>query len=259
MQLALTFDFWDTLFVDDSDEQRRSAEGLVPKPQARRELFVDEVLAHHPGLRRAAVVAAYQTACEQCRHAWKEHHRTPTLTERLDLGLQGLGLPRTPGFDQLVGAFAEMEVLIPPHPAPGVAKALALLAERYRLGIISDTIVTPGSGLRRILANANLLHFFEPRALVFSDEIGASKPEPALFLHAARELGVVPGALVHVGDREENDVMGPHQAGCRAILYTGVADRRTDGTRADGVCEHHDRMSSLVTSLEREIVERHDE
>jgi putative hydrolase of the HAD superfamily len=175
------------------------------------------------------------------------------------MGLKNLGLSPTPGFDKLVTAFAEMEVSIPPDPAPGVAEALAVLAERHRLGIVSDTIVTPGAGLRRILANADLLHLFEPQALVFSDEIGASKPEPSLFLHAARELGVAPGALVHVGDREENDIEGPHQAGCRAVLYTGVVDRRTDGTRADGVCEHHDSMPALVTSLEREIVEKNDE
>ena len=111
-----------------------------------------------------------------------------------------LGLAPTPGFDDLVETFASMEVVVPPRACEGAAEALAALAARWPLGIVSDAIVTPGSHLRKLLDLHGLQGFFG--AFAFSDEVGASKPSPKVFEAVAAGLGVAPHELVHVGDRE---------------------------------------------------------
>ena len=55
---GITFDFWDTIVDDDTDEPKRAAQGLQSKADARVSTFVDEVLAHHPGVGRAGAEAA---------------------------------------------------------------------------------------------------------------------------------------------------------------------------------------------------------
>ena len=51
-----------------------------------------------------------------------------------------------------------------------------------------------------------------------SGEIGVWKPEPGIFAHAAQDLGVDPGACVHIGNNIESDVMGALSAGLSAVL-----------------------------------------
>ena len=104
-----------------------------------------------------------------------EHH-TPPVAERYKEAYKFLGLDLTSGYDDVVRAVEEMEVEISPDFAPGVHKALSVLAQDYKLGIISDAIHTPGRGLRQILEREGLLQYFDH--WVFSDEAGASKPAP---------------------------------------------------------------------------------
>lgn len=244
---AVTFDLWDTLVVDDSDEVARREAGLPAKPEARAQAFVAEVRAWHD-VPEAQVRAALEGANEAFRHAWKVEHRTPHVADRLRDAFARLGLAPTPGFDTLVDTFASMEIVHPPRACDGVVEALDALAGRYRLGIVSDAIVTPGSHLRQLLALHGLLRFFD--TFVFSDEAGASKPSPRVFRLAAEGLGVAPEALVHVGDREANDVVGPHGVGARAILYTGAVDRGADRTRADAVARDLRELPGILARFD---------
>lgn len=231
---AVTFDFWDTLAVDDSDEAERAKRGLLPKPQARQALFLDAVRAEHPELDAAAVLAAYTEANRRASARWKGEHVTSTVEERLSEALALAGLARLRAFDALVHGFESMEVEVPPRLLPGAAEALATLAARYRLGIISDTIITPGRGLREILARNGVLQHFS--GFVFSDEVGRSKPHPRVFEEASRLLDTPPDEIVHIGDREANDVLGPKRFGFRAVLFTGAVDRGSATSQADAVC-----------------------
>ncbi len=245
---AVTFDLWDTLVRDDSDEPVRAGRGLPPKPEARARLLVDELRVHHPELTEVAVRAAHDVATATFRRWWKVEHRTPGVAERLDVALAELGVGRTPGFDAMVAAYEAMEVEIPPEIAPGALACLDALRGRYKLAILSDAIVTPGRGLRQILAQHGMRDHFD--AFVFSDEVGASKPAPHVFHEAARRLGVAVEGLVHIGDREANDIVGPLGVGAGGVLYTGVVDRGSSDTRAHAVCRHHDDLPSILQRLE---------
>jgi putative hydrolase of the HAD superfamily len=245
---AVTFDLWDTIVVDDSDEAMRAARGMPSKKQAREELFVAEVLAHHPEVGQERAAAAFAHCNERFRHWWKVEHHTPHIALRLETGLRWLGVGNTPGFDALVKAFSRMEVDLPPDLAPGIEACLAALHGSYRLGIVSDAIVTPGRDLRDILKGHGLLHYFD--VCVFSDEAGAAKPAPRVFEVACEALDCRPSELIHIGDREANDVAGPVNFGSHAVLYTGVIDRGdVPTTRADVVCTHHDELPSAIAGL----------
>jgi HAD superfamily hydrolase (TIGR01509 family) len=244
---AITFDLWDTLVVDDSDEAHREALGLLPKPEARSRLFIDAVRARFPDIAEDAAGAAWQASLDWFRHEWRVLHRTPGVDARVRAGLAHLGLDRDTPLPALVDGLSRMEVDLPPEPAPGVHACLEALHGRYPLGIVSDAIVTPGVGLREVLAHWDLERYFD--VFVFSDEAGAAKPAPRVFELACAGLGCAPHELVHIGDREANDIDGPLAFGAHAILYTGIVDRGSSGSRATAVCSHHDDLPGIIDQL----------
>lgn len=250
MARAVTFDLWDTLVVDDSDEPVRAARGLPTKVEARSASFAALVAPHGVAAERAR--AAWSEADAAFRRAWKHDHVTPHLRDRVVDALARLGLGAVDGTEALVEQIASQEVDIPPRACDGAREALAALkADGWRLGIVSDAIVTPGSHLRRLLAAHGLDGFFD--VFVFSDEAGASKPSPRVFALAAEGLGVAPSALVHVGDREANDIAGPHGVGARAVLYVGARDRRgAEGTAAERVCDDLRALPAQLATLSAE-------
>lgn len=54
-------------------------------------------------------------------------------------------------------------------------------------------------------------------ALVFSCDVGLAKPDPAIYVHVAEQLGLAPGELLMIGDTQRDDVRGPRAAGLRAL------------------------------------------
>jgi len=243
---GITFDFWDTIVDDDTDEPRRAAKGLKSKAEARLSTFVDEVLSHHAEIGRDAAVAGFEHAQATFRHHWKVEYHTPCVADRLGEGFAHLGIERTPGFDGLVHAWETMEVEIPPRLVPGIEACLQSLHGRYKIGIISDAIVTPGTGLRQILRDYGLFQYFDH--FVFSDEAGASKPAARVFDLATAGLGVSANELAHVGDRPANDIAGPNAYGSHSVLYTGVVDRRAEGDPVPSVVVSH--MDTMLAAIE---------
>ncbi len=249
---AITFDFWDTLAADDSDEPKRAALGLLPKPEARIELFAQRITALYPSVSYSQAVKAYQAANQQFRENWHNNHRTPGVATRFYYAYEYLGIEPEPGhyasvlgeIDQLVLEIETMEVRIPPTFVAGVHSTLQLLAQEYKLGIISDTIHTHGRGLRHLLAVEGLLPYFS--YTVFSDEVGASKPSPQVFRQAAIGLDVPPDQIVHVGDRESNDIIGPRSFGMKTILFTGLVDRGSKRTQAHAICRNFTDLPQIV-------------
>ena len=74
---AITFDFWDTIAIDDSDEPKRRALGLPSKADARVELFASHVTQRHPQIAHEHAVRAYRHAHQNFQQAWHEEQRTP--------------------------------------------------------------------------------------------------------------------------------------------------------------------------------------
>lgn len=247
---AITFDLWDTVFIDDSDEPKRAAQGLASK-QAERCNLVQQFLAQHQPISREHVELAYATTNAAFHQVWYAQNVTWTVRERLGVLLKGLGrrLPE-PEFCELIRLHEEMELAVRPDLAPGVAEVLSTLREKYQLGVVSDVIFSPGRVLRQLLAGYDILKFFS--AFVFSDEIGCAKPCAAMFEAAAKALGVGLNEIVHIGDRELKDIQGPHTVGARAILCTVVKDRGSEDTGADAVCSDFLDLPAILERLNQQ-------
>ncbi len=244
---AVTFDLWDTIVDDDSDEPKRAARGLRSKRDERRHLLWAALDAQAPSALER-VTLAYDTADAGFNLVWRELHINWTVEQRLRVVLNGLGrsLP-APAFAAVVAATGRMEVEIPPEPIEGIAAALAELATRYRLAVVSDAIVTPGANLRVLLEHYGLARYFS--GFAFSDEVGHAKPHRAMFDAAAAQLGVGLHEIVHVGDREHNDVKGPHALGAKAVLFTAARADDLAGTTADAVCMRHADLPAVIDRL----------
>lgn len=245
---AVTFDLWDCLFADDTDEPKRAAAGRPPKPVARRQL-VYEYLNRHAPIGQDIVDLAYNVTDAAFRKVWHDQHVTWTVQERLGVLLAGLGreLPEAE-LAELVKLHEEMELEFRPDPAPGALDALRALHGKYPLVIVSDAIFSPGRCLRELLAGAGMLEYFDH--FVFSDEVGRSKPHPAVFEAAAVAAKCKITELVHIGDRPHNDIGGPHAVGARGILLTVVKDRGSASSDADAVCSDYSKLVSILEGLD---------
>jgi putative hydrolase of the HAD superfamily len=245
---AVSFDLWDTVFIDDSDEPKRRRQGLAPKPVERRNL-VHAFLSRRAPTDRALVDCAYDTADSAFREVWHNQHVTWPVEVRLRVLLTGLKreLPEDE-FRELVRLHEDMELGVRPDLVAGAADALRVLHQRHTLAVVSDAIFSPGRALRELLAGYGLLDLFS--AFVFSDEVGRSKPAPEMFQRAVELTGCRPGEMVHVGDREHNDIAGAKDAGARAVLMTAAVDRGSAHTRADAVCRNFAQLPEIIGMLD---------
>ena len=65
-----------------------------------------------------------------------------------------------------------------------------------------------------LLEGLGLARFFE--AIVYSAGVGAEKPFPAIFHHALDHLELPPEQVIHIGDRQREDVEGAQAVGMQA-------------------------------------------
>jgi len=244
---AVTFDLWDTVFIDETDEPKRAAKGLAPKSVERRNL-VESYLNKHQPISREEVELAYSVTDAAFRHVWYTQNVTWEVPERLSVLLKGLNreLPENE-FAELVRLHEEMELDIYPDIAVNIETALAGLHGKYKLGVISDTIFSPGRVLRGILEAHDLKKYFD--FFVFSDEAGCAKPNPIVFEKVAKGLGVELNEIVHIGDRREKDIDGPHAVGAKGIYTTVVMDRDSKNCNADAICTDYLELVNIVDKL----------
>ena len=238
MLQAITFDFWGTLYQNAYARDERLH-------------LLENVLARHAQPRPwTDLEAAYRHAGAVWEHTWREEHRSLTTEHWLRemLVFLKVALPD----DALTGLCRPIEEIYlrgdEPRPVPGVADVLPRLARRYRLGLISDTGLTPGRILREILRRDGLLPHF--RALTFSDETGAAKPLPEQFLRTLAVLEARPEQAAHVGDLPETDLAGARAVGMKAVLFLGVSQRQDGRALADGVFEEYGELEGLLKRLD---------
>ncbi|MFA6034962.1 MAG: HAD family hydrolase [Myxococcota bacterium] len=128
--------------------------------------------------------------------------------------------------DLLYGAY--VDGITPAALLPGVRAFLeSLVRGGIRIGLISDYPVE--RKLQRL--GLELLPW---RTLVDSDRCGELKPSPVPFIMAAGELGVPPERVLHIGDREDCDVVGAHRAGMKAALTVHGIKRFLNGRTPTG-------------------------
>jgi len=117
--------------------------------------------------------------------------------------------------DLLKDKFETIALTEPPPLKIGVKNTLEELSTNYQIGLISNTGITPGPVLRKILEKHGVLQFFD--VTVFSDETGLFKPHPKMFKIPLDKLNCAPQEAIHIGDILETDVRGAKEFNMKAV------------------------------------------
>jgi putative hydrolase of the HAD superfamily len=232
---AVTFDLWNTLL-----ENRDFTE---PRINSLRRVLEDEG-AHLP---YGDLLRAYEKASEYYRREWELNRSHLSVERRVEHILTGLRIPFTADLKRsVISNFVNAFIMDPPALKEGVEETLEALNGECRMGIISDTGVTPGSIIRDHLEGHELLHYF--KSTVFSDEVGYCKPDPKVFEKALNELEARPEEAVHVGDLLRTDIAGAKAIGMNAVWVSDTGDYLQGDCRPDFVIK---RLPELLDVIEK--------
>jgi putative hydrolase of the HAD superfamily len=98
------------------------------------------------------------------------------------------------------------------YTKPWVVETLATLKSA---GIRMSVISNARGRVRQQLDACGITPYLE--AVFDSAIVGIEKPDPRLFLHALKELGLTPPEAVYIGDHRCVDVVGANRAGIGAV------------------------------------------
>ena len=241
MLKAVTFDFWNTLFVNirGREREQRRADVLAAE--------LSRAGAHPPA---AVIDEALRTGFSFFDRVWLFEHRTPACAEIVDSVLSTLNvqLPAA-AHTHVVEEFEQMILDLPPEPMPGAPETVRSLAQKYRLAVICDTGYSPGSVLQVLLERHDMLAGFE--YLFFSNEHGMCKPDVRVFQRTLRELGISARQAAHVGDIQRTDIAGAQAAGMAAVHFIGANRHDAPHSTADATVSHFDELPRTLDGLTR--------
>ena len=127
---------------------------------------------------------------------------------------------------------------------PGVRSLVRQLRRRFSLGVASSS---PAWRIRQGLRRYGLLKYF--KTVVSVDHLrGRGKPHPAIYLHTARRLGILPSRCVVIEDAP-NGVIAAKRAGMACIALKHPTVPRRTLRRADVI------VSSL-TQITPKLIQR---
>lgn len=214
---AVLFDWGDTLFHAPHAPEvivsfARSSGVDVPEARAR-ELWDEIWLA---GKTPEEIAKGRDLSMEAHRRIWVD------LFGQLDRVVPGLSL-------------ALYERVMDPQSWVPFSDTRATLEAVRRRGLKVGVVSNVPADLRPVFAKHGLAALVD--SYTHSFEVGAEKPDPAVFLAAARSLGVKPSETLMVGDHEVD--RGAERAGMRVFILP---------TEFDGDVRGLDRVLALLPS-----------
>lgn len=210
---TITFDFWNTLYK-------------LPTKQ-----IVDKTIENMYNILNSS---NYKVTHDEVRKAFKKAWQIADTTQReegleiapigqvhkileiLNINLDDLL------FAEFYKAFTDTLLAYPPPLNDGVAETLPILKKRFKLAVICNTGITPGVGLRKLMAADKILDYFA--VLTFSDELGIAKPNIDIFHHTLKLLDSSSDLAAHIGDDATTDIMGSKNAGMTSIWLAPLAE-----------------------------------
>ncbi|MCZ6597923.1 MAG: TIGR02253 family HAD-type hydrolase [Planctomycetota bacterium] len=118
--------------------------------------------------------------------------------------------------------FRELEVFDDVYP----------FLEDLRAAGLKTGVVTHGWTNKQAekLVRLGLVPYLDPRAIFISDQIGISKPNPKIYQHALRELGLQPKEAMYIGDNPITDIAPPNELGMITVWIRRAAKENIEGT-----------------------------
>ena len=218
---TVTFDLWQTLLLDNPELGRARAQVRLDGAQA--------------ALRKAGleydldqIRDAYRACYHHCQRV-QELGLDLSFREQVDVFIENI----TPGLvdrlneetiQEIMRVYADSIFVHPPVPhADAIDVLRGVKAMGLRIGLISNTGMTPGATFRSYLEQHEMLRYFD--TLTFSDEVKLSKPSLQIFQMTLRSLEAAPEQVVHVGDHVANDVLGAKRCGIMTVWIAGFYER----------------------------------
>ena len=99
-------------------------------------------------------------------------------------------------------------------PVDGAVELVQKASHRYKTGVISNSM--PDVQYQK-LETLGLRKFFT--CVVLATEVGLKKPDPAIFIYAAKQLQLQPPDCLYLGDYYENDIAGAKGAGMATCWF----------------------------------------
>ncbi len=202
---AITFDLWNTLIANRSYGNQRFNFLIDFMHKQSYKVSLDELKEK------------YNSALEKHRITEKKfgliHFQ---LEDRLKELFSSLKLVITPKLlNNLIIDLEDILMLNPPPLMDGVKETLEYLSKNFKLGVISDTGITPGRVLRKVLETHDILKYFQ--TTIFSNETGYLKPSNAMFETALKNMEIDSENAIHIGDLLQTDIKGAEEAGMKTI------------------------------------------
>ena len=214
---AVTFDLWQTLILDNRELGLKRTQVRL---DGARQLLASQGAEYEPDHIREAYRGCYR-ACRDVRNANRDVSFRTQVEIFVNLIEKGL-VDRLPEatITEIERVYAESLFDFPPRFHEASHETLASIrAMGLKIGLISNTGMTPGYTFREFLRRNDLLDYFE--ALTFSDEVLLAKPSDEIFKMTMDALRSAPDTTIHVGDHVTNDVVGANRMGMRSIWIRG--------------------------------------
>lgn len=235
---VITFDFWGTLY--------HNTVSLKHERKARIRTMFDRCALED--VSDEQIYKAMENSWLLWDDIWRKEQRTLPVSEFLGLVFSELKVVLPPwAVDELCHTLQEAIFTGNTVPTNHVAEVVGELASTYTLGIISDTGVSSGKYLNRLIERDHRGKFSFG---LYSDELGMSKPAAGVFQKVLEINGCTAAEVVHVGDLKHTDVLGAKQAGMHSVRYAGVRDDVGEGfPEADWVITDYRDLVGIIRGI----------
>jgi len=217
---AVTFDLWETLLFEKNGWNLR-------RTNARCESIAQTLSKFGIKISIEQLALAFKKMASWLEIVWQMNNEVTHLDQIrfiIRTASKGLITIKEEWIDDLRSAYVSPFFKVAPYLNPDASKVLQWLEDQDKLiGLICNTGLTPGFGLRRFLEREGLAGYFD--LMLFSDEVGIRKPDPRMFHIAAQRLKVKHFEIVHIGDNLKSDVWGAKNAGFKALYFSAEVGR----------------------------------
>jgi putative hydrolase of the HAD superfamily len=217
---AVTFDLWETLLFEKNGWNLRRTDARCENLAKALDKFGVKISVEQLAL-------AFKKMASWLESVWEMNCEVTHLDQIrfiIKAVSNGLVTVEEEWIDDLSSAYVSPFLEVAPYLNPDARRVLRWLEDRNKLvGLICNTGLTPGFGLRRFLAREDIAKYFD--LMLFSDEVGIRKPDLGIFRMATQRLKVKPFEIVHIGDNLKSDVWGAKNAGLKAIYLSTEVGR----------------------------------
>lgn len=166
--------------------------------------------------REAYVFAERELARE--RHILPAHDFKDLLLIKVKIELQWLaehGLFSADAIENKAEEIAEYCYRSAKESIEAARPVLDKLSEKYPLVLVSNFY----GNIETVLEDFGINHYFN--AIIESSVMGIRKPDPRIFEHGVKALGILPEETLVIGDSYRKDILPAESIGCQVIWLKG--------------------------------------